>query len=174
MQFTLIQYLATSAKMLIGIWTLSHCQNSLDYPATQHTSSKDSLMPWTPGDTAKQRHTAGLRYSAKETLSVYGYFTEYTLLIAFEEGHVLDLAVSVHNILNAPTQTPWPGEHSQTDTSTPYIATSVIKMFNPPLEADILARARQTYLHTHTHTHTHTHKVNIDAFNMPFEGRHHD
>ena len=86
----------------------------------------------------------------------------------------MDLAVSVHNILNAPTQTPWPGEHSQTDTSTPYIATSVIKMFNPPLEADILARARQTYLHTHTHTHTHTHKVNIDAFNMPFEGRHHD
>jgi len=38
------------------------------------------------------------------------------------------------------------------------------------------ARARaHTHTHIlHTHTHTHTHKVNIDAFNMPFEGRHHD
>jgi len=45
MQFTLIQYLDTSAKMLIGIWTFVSLSEQPGLPVTQHTSSKVPLMP---------------------------------------------------------------------------------------------------------------------------------
>jgi len=155
MQFTLIQYLDTSAKMLIGIWTFVSLSEQPGLPVTQHTSGKVPLMPWTPGDTAKQRRTAGLRYSAKETLSVYGYFHWIYIIDCLWRGTCFGSnSFSAQHPERTSTDTLARG--ALTDTSTPYIELPQWLRCStlPWRQTSWPGLDRHIYTHTHTHTHT--------------------